>query len=335
MKITVILCTYNRCESLATALESVAASTVQASVAWEVLVVDNNSKDRTRQVVEEFQQRYPGRFRYLFEGQPGKSYALNSGIRESDSDVLAFMDDDVTVEPTWLWNLAAPLENGEWGGTGGRILAASSFTPPRWMALEGRYNLGAILALFDLGDKNTVLDRAPFGTNMAYRREVFQKYGGFRVDMGPHPDSEMRNEDTEFGRRVMLAGEKLCYEPSAVVYHAVPEARLAKKYFLEWWFDGGRAAIREAGIRRDLWKIPRYLLTLGKISTQMVVRTLRWLLAIGPQRRFYCKVWVWATAGEILECYQRRFLRAAATAPTPFPASVSPQVKSAERNGWF
>lgn len=318
-----------------TALESVATSSVPATVAWEVLVVDNNSKDRTREVVEQFQQQHPGRFRYLFEGQPGKSYALNSGIRASESEVLAFMDDDVTVEPTWLWNLAAPLlEKNEWGGTGGRILAARSFTPPRWMAVEGRYDLGAILALFDLGTERKLLDRAPFGTNMAYRREVFQKYGGFRVDMGPRPDSEMRNEDTEFGRRVMLAGEKLCYEPSAVVYHAVPEARLEKKYFLEWWFEGGRAAIREAGVRPDIWKIPRHFLTLGKISAQMVVRTLRWMLAISPQRRFYSKVWVWATAGEILECYQRRLLRTAPAASAPVLGSVAPQANSAERNGW-
>ena len=67
-----------------------------------MLVVDNNSSDQTREVVEEFADRYPGRFRYLFEPQPGKSYALNSGIREARGTVLAFIDDDVTVEPSWL-----------------------------------------------------------------------------------------------------------------------------------------------------------------------------------------------------------------------------------------
>lgn len=102
MKITVILCTYNRCRSLAKALESVAASQVPASVDWEVLVVDNNSGDQTRQVVENFSTRSPDRFRYLFEPKPGKSHALNSGIRESSGENLVFMDDDVTVEPTWF-----------------------------------------------------------------------------------------------------------------------------------------------------------------------------------------------------------------------------------------
>ncbi len=81
MNITVILCTYNRCLTLPKALKSVAASTLPKSVDWDVLVVDNNSNDQTRGVVEEFSSRHPGRFRYLFESKPCKSHALNAGIR--------------------------------------------------------------------------------------------------------------------------------------------------------------------------------------------------------------------------------------------------------------
>ncbi|MGB0049836.1 MAG: glycosyltransferase family A protein, partial [Terriglobales bacterium] len=129
MKITVILCSYNRCQLLAEALESVAASTLPESVEWEVLVVDNNSTDRTREVVEDFRHRYPGRFRYVFEPRPGKSFALNTGVREAHGDVLAFTDDDVTVEATWMQNLTACLSDGEWAGAGGRTLLAHPFSP--------------------------------------------------------------------------------------------------------------------------------------------------------------------------------------------------------------
>ena len=118
MKITVILCTYNRCTILAKALNSVAASRLPESIEWEVLVVDNNSSDRTREVVEDYCRRFPGRFRYLFEPQQGLSYARNAGIREGRGYVLAFMDDDVTVEPEWLQNLTACLQDGEWAGAG-------------------------------------------------------------------------------------------------------------------------------------------------------------------------------------------------------------------------
>ena len=130
MKITVILCTYNRCQSLHKALASVSLSRVPNSIEWDVLVVDNNSHDQTRAVIEDYCRRYPNRFRYLFEPHPGKSYALNSAIRQAKADVLAFMDDDVEVDSNWLHNLTAPLNNEEWAGSGGRILPEVAFTPP-------------------------------------------------------------------------------------------------------------------------------------------------------------------------------------------------------------
>jgi glucosyl-dolichyl phosphate glucuronosyltransferase len=247
MNITVILCTFNRCQSLAKTLESVAASKLPASVEWEVLVVDNNSSDQTHEVVEGFSRRYPGRFRYLFEPQPGKSFALNTGVSKARGDVLAFLDDDVTVEPTWLQNLTAPLNGSGWAGTGGRTLLAQRYSPPPWLALEGPYAVGhALAALFDLGPEPCDLDRAPYGTNMAYRKDMFEKYAVFRTDLGPSPNREIPrpNEDTEFGRRLMAAGERLRYEPSAVVYHPAPQNRIQKSYFLTWSSRGPRMAPR-------------------------------------------------------------------------------------------
>ena len=62
MKITVIVCTYNRCKGLAATLDSIAGQSFQEPVEWEVLVVDNNSTDQTSEVAEDFSRRYPGRF---------------------------------------------------------------------------------------------------------------------------------------------------------------------------------------------------------------------------------------------------------------------------------
>jgi glycosyltransferase involved in cell wall biosynthesis len=308
MKVTVILCTYNRCQSLAKALESVVLSTLPKTTPWEILVVDNNSHDQTRNVVEDFCRRYPTNVRYLFEPRQGKSYALNTGVRGASGNVLAFMDDDVTVEPTWLGKLTEPLLHGDWAGSGGRILPEQSFSPPPWLPAEGPYSMAGMLALFDLGDEARELDRAPFGTNMAFRKIAFEEYGGFRTDMGPCPGSEIRNEDTEFGRRLMAAGERLRYEPSAIVYHAVPDNRLTKKYFLAFWFDHGRALVREAGRRADILGIPRHYLTMVKVLMVLApVRTLRWMVAFNRQWRFYRKGWVWMTAGEIVEMYRLWF----------------------------
>jgi glycosyltransferase involved in cell wall biosynthesis len=290
---------------LAKALDSVAASALPESVAWEVLVVDNNSSDQTREVVEDFCRRYPGRFRYLFEPVQGKSHALNAGIRAARGEILAFIDDDVTVEPTWLQNLTASLGDNEWAGTGGRILPEHTFSPPNWLALDGPYSMVSILyAHFDLGDKPRELECAPYGTNMAFQKRMFEKHGGFRTDLGPSPNREIPhpNDDTEFGRRLMGARERLRYEPSAVVYHEVPENRIKKEYFLRWWFDYGRARVREAGRRPDVWGIPRYIPSIPKlIGTTLAIRTLQWMCTLNSQRRFFRKCMVWVIAGWIVE----------------------------------
>jgi len=304
MKITIILCTYNRCGSLAKALQSASALRLPDSDEWEVLVVDNNSSDKTREVVEEFRGRYPGRFRYLFEPQQGKSYALNAGVREARGDVLAFTDDDVTFEPMWLQNLTASLRTGEWAGAGGRTLPPRGFSPPRWLSTDWTHALGP-LAIFDRGPDAHELTETPFGNNMAYRKEMFERYGGFRTDLGPASGSKVpqKNEDVEFGRRLLAAGERLRYEPSAVVYHEIPERRLTRKYFLHWWFDKARADVRESGGPANAgWRLAGIPVASFR---RLIIWTLRWIFSPGAARRFSCKVNVWSITGSIVESFRQ------------------------------
>ena len=302
MDISVVLCTYNRNDDLQTALNSAAALVLPESIEWEILVVDNNSTDRTRDVVADFCNRYGSRFRYLFEPRQGKSHALNSGIREARGNLIAFMDDDVRVEPTWLQNLTATLQDGEWVGAGGRVIPKWSRPAPRWLSPQAWYAFGPLVQ-FDLGDYAGELHEPPFGTNMAFRREVFEKYGDFLVSLGPRPGSEIRNEDTEFGARLLKAGERLRYEPSAVVYHPVPANRIRKDFFLAWWFNKGEANIRQFGIRPGtkyyVTGVPLYLFR------NLLVWTLRWMFAFSPSGRFSNKLHVWVKVGEIMECYRR------------------------------
>jgi len=301
MDITIVLCTYNRCKTLVTALDSAVASVFSESVEWEILVVDNNSKDATREVVEGFRNRYPSRIRYIFESKQGKSNALNTGIREARGHILAFMDDDVRVEQDWAQKLTAPLQDSQWSGAGGRVVPEWFRPVPRWLNPQAWYAAGPLVQ-FDLGDKSGELFEPPFGTNMAFRKSVFEKCGDFLPELGPRPGSEIRNEDTEFGARVLAAGEKLRYEPSAIVHHPVPDNRVDKKFFLAWWYHKGGANIRQFGVRSGtryyVAGVPLYLFR------NLVVWTLKWILAFGPWRRFSNKLNVWTKVGEILECYR-------------------------------
>lgn len=299
MTIAVILCTYNRCATLARALESLSASCMPESDRWRVVVVDNNSKDNTRAVAEDFARRFPGRFEYVFEPHQGKSHALNTGIQLADADVVAFTDDDVEVDPRWLHNITAPLASSQWSGCAGRILPESGFVPPRWLNAGARYSL-APLAMFDPATPSSEIKEPPFGANMAYRIEMFAKHGGFRLDLGPQAGGEIKNEDVEFGGRLLAAGERIWYEASAVVYHSVPRHRLTQSYLLTWWHGKGRSDIRQSETEPDrltMFGVPLVLFR------RLILWSARWILAVDPQYRFECKTKVWWLGGKIRESF--------------------------------
>ncbi|MFY9690280.1 MAG: glycosyltransferase [Candidatus Acidiferrales bacterium] len=307
MSVTVVLCTYNRCEELRQALQSIAASQMPSSATWEVLVVDNNSTDATAGVVGDFCRRYPGRFRYLFEPKQGKSYALNAGVANANGEILAFVDDDVLIGPRWLRNLTTDLRSGEWAGAAGRILPADNFNPPAW--LWWQQCAGMLCANFDLGNQPAELDfdHPSCGANMAFRKAVFEKYGGFRVDLGPSPDRNVpgANEDTEFARRLMKAGESLRYEPLALVHHGIPQARINKQFFLSRWFDFGRASIVERNDHPDVLGIPWDYLSLMRGCVQISAKGVRWVFAGRAHTRFFWRCMVWKEAGMMVELYRR------------------------------
>lgn len=305
--VTVIVCTYNRFEALKTALENIAASHMPDSTAWEVLTVDNNSTDATRDVVEGFCRRYPGRFRYLFEPTPGKSYAMNAGLAQASGEIVAFVDDDVTVEPRWLRNLTVDLQSGEWAGTAGRILPANNVELPTWLWWQKLSRM--LCAYFDLGNQPVQLniDQPSCGANMAFRKGIFEKYGGFRTDLGPSPDPKVpcAKEDSEFARRLIKAGERLRYEPLAVVRHPILKARINKEFFLSRWFDTGRANIVECDDQSHAVRLPWIYLSVMRHSVQIAAFSLRWAVARKASTRFFWKCMIWKEAGIVSQLYGR------------------------------
>jgi glycosyltransferase involved in cell wall biosynthesis len=303
MNITVIVCTHNRCESLTRTLGSIAAQIVPEAIEWEVLVVDNNSIDQTREVVGEFCRRYPGRFRYLSEPQLGLSYARNSGIRNAQGEILAFTDDDVIAEPDWLWNLTSELQGGEWAAAGGRIIPLFNGPLPRWLSPDNA------LGLAPFGGFKPAIGAGPlkspaYGGAMAFRRATFAKYGNFRVDLG-HVGTNLRGrEDIEFCNRLLAGGDRLRYEPRAVCHHLVEGNRMKKSYLLRWYFSYGRSEIADLGLPSGTgWLI-------GGVPLNMFRRLVRWtlqsMITIGAQRRFSCMCNVGYIAGTIVACFQLR-----------------------------
>lgn len=297
MDISVIICTFNRCQSLKEALDTLLACRVPPDVTMEVLVVDNNSTDGTRNVVDEA-ARQDRRVRYLFEPRQGKSHALNAGVKSAYGNILAFTDDDVEVDPGWIEALIDGFRAGGSIGVAGKIVDVWPQPAPEWYSVEGPYRLMAAIVRFDLGEEVRPLTVPPFGANMAFRRTAFDRYGLFDVRLGPTAGSEIRGEDTEFARRVMDAGETVLYLPEAVIRHPVEEHRISKRFFLRWYHDYGRAQIRKDGWPEGAvkyWGVPRYIL---RDYLRSVFASLR---SVSPRARFYHRLQASQLYGQMKE----------------------------------
>lgn len=237
---TILICTYNRAASLGATLDSIAASS-ETTFTWDVLVVDNNSTDDTRKVVEGRRSRFPVPLQYLFEGQQGKSNALNTGMRATAARVIVFTDDDVRVPPEWLGAAVRPLLTREdIDYTGGPVRPIWGGPAPRWLDVSG--NMGGTIAVKDHGAGEFIFEdeqKTPLGVNMAVRRSLIERIGGFRPDLGRSGASLLGQEQAEFFYRSRHAGARGLYLPAMILDHEVSASRLTFDYYRRWWYWKG------------------------------------------------------------------------------------------------
>lgn len=238
---TVLICTFNRAAYLAETLDSLARIPAAAGFTWDVMVVDNNSTDETRRVVESRVRTFPVPLHYLFEQRQGKSIALNTGLAASRAAIIVFTDDDVQVAPAWLEAGVRPLlDRPDLEYTGGPVRPIWGAPPPPWLNPAG--NLGGTIAVKDHGDEPFIFEerlKTPLGVNMAVRRRHIERIGGFRPDLGRSGKSLLGQEQAEFFYRSRAAGGRGLYVPEMVLDHVVPAARLTLGYFRRWWYWKG------------------------------------------------------------------------------------------------
>lgn len=242
---SVLICTFNRAGLLRETLESLRSITARRP--WSVVVVDNNSTDETRDVVNQLGATFPVTLEYVFEPRQGKSYALNTGLDRCEGDVILFTDDDVRVSADWLDAGCEALEaHEELDYTGGPVRPLWATAPPAWLD-RTRGDLWGTLAILDYGDAPFVFEerqRVPLGANMAVRRRLIERIGGFHPELGRRGRSLLGQEQAEFFARGRASGARGRYVPAMEVHHHVPAARLTKQYFRRWWFWKGVSRAR-------------------------------------------------------------------------------------------
>ncbi len=288
--VAVVIPTFNRASLLGETLDSLARLRPESVASWEVVVVDNNSTDETPAVVESRQASFPVRLRYVFEVAQGRSNALNAGISSTDATVIAFIDDDVVVAEGWLDEAVTPLldpvERIDY--TGGPVLPIWGAPRPKWLSAT-RADLWGAIAILDYGPEPFVFEdrlRVPLGANMAVRRMLLERIGGFSPRLGRSSGTEILGQEvSEFLARSRAAGGRGLYVPAMRLQHHVPARRLSKRYFRRWWYGKGRSraelerlqSITELGV--DLSTVPRFM-GLPRFMWRSVAESVwRWVLA--------------------------------------------------------
>ncbi len=242
---SVVVTTYNRAATLRGAVESLLALSPE-SPPYELIVVDNNSTDDTRRVVEALVPQSGGRLRYVFEPRQGASHGRNAGAAAARGAVLAFTDDDVRAGPGWLAAVARAFEaHPDVDYVGGRVRPIWPAPPPRWLTAHAHTSP---LALIDYGDAPVLVTPECFRcfvtANLAVRKAAFDAVGGFDPRFQHEPGAVTAIEDHELQIRLLNAGRRGLYAPDVEIRAEVQANRLDVTYHRRWWFDSGRARAR-------------------------------------------------------------------------------------------
>lgn len=234
MIIDAILPTYDRANLLPLAIESALVAAASSCSNIRIIVVDNNSSDNTREVVEHYAAKSDGKVIYLFEREQGRHHALNLGIAYSTAEIIAFFDDDEILDRNWFNVIEENLSDCTVDYIGGPYNPIWISEPPSW--LPKTYN--GVLGIVQNGPErrrygSEGFRAMPVGGNLAVRRTVLDR-------CGPYSGEYMYSEDRYMYEQLISISAVGYYVPKLGILHHIPEHRLQKSYFRNWVTTEGR-----------------------------------------------------------------------------------------------
>jgi glucosyl-dolichyl phosphate glucuronosyltransferase len=288
---TVIIPTKDRAPVLSHLLDSIEQLEGLERILPEIIVADNDSHDNTYENVESMTKNFPTSIKLLKVTRPGKSAALNEALKIATGDLVAFLDDDVVVDKTWLAAVENFFRRGEYQvGQGIIRLPAPDKDDREILRLLERYRTIPKLEYKKKLERIHSLN----GANFFVAREICERMGGFDERLGPGASGT--SEDVEFARRLLKANIAIGYVPQAIVYHRVDRSRLTEEYF--------KQSHRRQGSSRFLISrrgTPAILFNLVRAAARYAYYTL-----IGKERdRYRCKGRIYHYLG-MMEAKQNR-----------------------------
>jgi glycosyltransferase involved in cell wall biosynthesis len=311
MQLDVIIPTYNRQELLQRTLQSLFDAQVPAALRVRITVVDNNSKDQTRQVVESWMDRFAGSLNYLFEGRQGRSAALNTGILATQGDLVGMIDDDEEVDRRWYQTIYEAFASDAIDFVGGPYYPRWGADCPEWLPMRYLGVIGWIDGGKEIRPYDTSYPGILMGGNSIIRRKILSQIGLYSTSLGRTDRHLLAGEDEDMYERLLAVGARGFYLPNLIIYHYIPAQRLTKRYFRRWCFWQGvsmgilnkerRLAVPYFG------GVPRYLY---REAGQAIVRRFRDSLIRKrhPAESFTEELAVWNLAGSF---YGKHFYKSA------------------------
>ena len=311
MDISIVICTYNRVNNLKECFDCLASQEINNPFSWEVLLVDNNSSDHTRQFTENYAAQEHFKLNYTFEAKQGLSHARNQGINVSNGAILVFIDDDIRVSKNWLQSIVDAFTTQNCDAVGGRIHIKSLTKLPKWITPD----MYGFLGYQDFGDESRPMDgykEFPFGGNMAVRRSVFDKIGLFDTEMGRKgaglkKEELFKGEETDFFHRLADVGGQFYYQSDALVLHKILAHQLKPKFFLMLHNNAGLLQARN-----DCIVYPRVLLGIPLFVFPQFIRSITHYLLLcvakGPSSAFRQLMNVSYFWGMMREFHKKQFI---------------------------
>jgi glycosyltransferase involved in cell wall biosynthesis len=210
--ISVVVCTYNRAGPLQRFLARIGElGTPRHDLPWELVIIDNNSSDGTRDVVESMRAQLPVPIAYHFEPRQGLSHARNAALKTARYDILAFTDDDCLFGSDWLQSIAREFAaDANLAILGGRVEAAPGL-PVELSTRRGRERV-EVKTLTDIR-------RNLIGCNMALKRSQLKDVGPFDTRLGAGTPCKA-GEDSDYIYRALRGGRRIIYSPDVLIEHA-------------------------------------------------------------------------------------------------------------------
>lgn len=266
MTLSIIICSYNRASYISDALSSLYGQSSGLDC-FEVIIVDNNSTDNTKEVYTHWRETNPnGQFTFITETKQGASFARNAGACIALGEWVCFIDDDAIATQHYVENILKHIQKKpEAVGFGGRIIPKYVPAEPKWMSfyvssLVGNFDYAPTACAFKNG-------KYPLESNMIVKKSVYIQIGGFNEQLpGVVGTLRIGGEGKELFYKIIALGHTLYYDPTICVHHVVEVKKLTSEYMYRVASGIGRGEktrTLQISNTQYLLKIVEYILKLG------------------------------------------------------------------------